>query len=194
MHHPYPVIEPAGVTLLCNLCIEPLIEFRSRGKGAKKRCSRTHHVPLCEIQKLLPDKLVVHSLFFTQRMLILNVAPAVTASLLAILPLIKVDDLDNLVAIRLRERIWCDGTLCTVVFHSFGFLSVISSYISCKLSILMDLCCDIQLASAAIFFDFNSVLPEPVGYQVPMAELLGPLIADQGDFCTAGEPRQLIVD
>ncbi len=92
MHHPYPVIKAAEVTILYELRIEPLVEFRSRGKGAEKRCPRAYHVPLLEIQKLLPDKFVVHSLFLSQGFFILYVAPAVTASLLTILPFIKVDD------------------------------------------------------------------------------------------------------
>lgn len=66
MHHSYPVIEAAEVTILYNLRIEPLVEFSSRSKGAENRCSRTHHIPLLEIQKLLPDKFVVRSLFLTQ--------------------------------------------------------------------------------------------------------------------------------
>ncbi len=99
MHHPYPVINTAKVTIHYELSIEPLVEFRSRGKGTEKRCPRTRHVPLLEIQKLLPDnqkllpnKFVVHSLFLGQGLFILNVAPAVTASLLTLLPFIKVDD------------------------------------------------------------------------------------------------------
>ena len=35
MHHPYPVIEPAEVAILYDLCIEPLVEFSSRIKGAE---------------------------------------------------------------------------------------------------------------------------------------------------------------
>ena len=114
MNHPFPVIETAEVTILHDLRIEPLVEFCSRGKGTENRCPRTHHVPLLEIQKLLPDKLIVRSLFLAQGLFIFNVAPATTASLLAILPLIKIDDLHNLVAIRFWERTRCNGTLCTV--------------------------------------------------------------------------------
>ena len=123
MHHSYPVIEAAEVTILYNLRIEPLVEFSSRSKGAENRCSRTHHIPLLEIQKLLPDKFVVHSLFLTQGVFIFNVAPAVTASLPAILPLIKVHDFDNPVAIRFWKRTRSNGTLCTVVFNFSAFTS-----------------------------------------------------------------------
>ena len=123
MHHPYPVIETAEVAILYNLCIKPLIDFRSRGKGAENRCPRTYHVPLCEIKKLLPDKFIFHRLFLAQRVFIFNVAPAITASLPAILPFIKIDDFYNLVAIRLRERTRRNGTLCTVVFHFSEFTS-----------------------------------------------------------------------
>ena len=83
MNHPYPVIEAAEVTLLYDLRIEPLVEFRSRGKGAENRCPRPHHVPLLEIQKLLPDKLIVRSLFLGQGLFIFNVAPATMASVLS---------------------------------------------------------------------------------------------------------------
>ena len=83
MNHPFPVIETAEVTILHDLRIEPLVEFCSRGKGTENRCPRTHHVPLCEIQKLLPDKLVVRSLFLGQGLFIFNVAPATMASVLS---------------------------------------------------------------------------------------------------------------
>ena len=89
------------------------IKMKDKGWG----CPRIRHVPLCEIQKLLPDKFVVHSLFLTQGVFIFNVAPAVTASLPAILPLIKVDDFYNLVAIRFRERTRHNWTMCAVVSH-----------------------------------------------------------------------------
>ena len=123
VYHPHPVIEAAEVTVLYNLCVKPLVEFRSRGKGAEKRCPRTHHVPLCEIKKLLPDKFIVRSLFLGQGVFVFDVAPAITTSLPAILPLVKVDDFDYPVAIRFRERTRSNGTLCTVVFHFSGFAS-----------------------------------------------------------------------
>ena len=93
MYHPYPVIEAAEVPILYDLRIKPLIEFRSSGKGAEKRCPCTCHISLLEIQKLLPDKLVVYSLLLGQGVFIFNVAPAVTASIRTVLPLIEVDNL-----------------------------------------------------------------------------------------------------
>lgn len=123
MHHPHPVIETAEVAILYNLCIEPLVEIRRRGKGAEKRCPRTRHVSLCEIKKLLPDKLIVRCLFLGQGLFILDVTPAVTTSLPAILPLVEVDDFDYLIAFRFRECTRCNRALCTVVFHISEFAS-----------------------------------------------------------------------